>query len=49
MDFVLQEYHRNTPDEDLINDVKRVAEIYKKNSLTGKDSHLFIFCGMPQN
>ena len=37
MDFVLQEYHRNTPDEDLINDVKRVAEIYKKNSLTGKE------------
>ena len=37
MEFILQEYHRNTPDEDLINDVKRVAEIYKKNSLTGKE------------
>lgn len=37
MEFILQEFHRNTPDEDLINDVKRVAEIYKKNSLTGKE------------
>jgi hypothetical protein len=37
MEFILQEYHRNTPDDDLINDVQRVAEIYNKNSLTGKE------------
>lgn len=37
MEFVLNEYHRNTPDEDLIEDLKRVAEIHQKHSLTQKE------------
>lgn len=34
MEFVLNEYHRNIPDEDLIADLKRVAGIQKKASIT---------------
>lgn len=37
MEFVLDEYHRNTPDEELIEDVKRVADMLKKESLSCKD------------
>lgn len=37
MEFVLNEYHRNTPDEKLIADVKRVAEMLQKESLSCKD------------
>ncbi|MBQ7424520.1 MAG: HNH endonuclease [Prevotella sp.] len=37
MEFVLNEYHRNTPDEELIADVKRVAEKLQKESLSCKD------------
>lgn len=37
MEFVLNEYHRNTPDEELIADVKRVAEKLQKESLTQKE------------
>ena len=37
MEFVLNEYHRNTPDEELIEDVKRVADLLKKESLSCKD------------
>ncbi|MBP3229885.1 MAG: hypothetical protein J6M40_03995 [Prevotella sp.] len=37
MEFVLNEYHRNTSDEELIADVKRVACILKKESLSCKD------------
>lgn len=37
MEFVLNEYHRNTSDEELIADVKRVAGILKKESLSCKD------------
>lgn len=33
MEFVLNEYHRNIPDEDLIADLKRVAGIKKKPQL----------------
>ena len=34
MEFVLNEYHRNIPDEELLSDVKRVAEIVNKNTLS---------------
>lgn len=34
MDFVINEYHRNIPDEELLEDLKRVAAIYGKDSLT---------------
>ena len=37
MEFVLNEYHRNTSDEELIADVKRVASLLKKESLSCKD------------
>lgn len=37
MDFVLNEYHRNTPDENLVADVKLVAEILHKISITQKE------------
>lgn len=37
MEFVLNQYHRNTPDEELIEDVKRVADLLKKESLSCKD------------
>ncbi len=37
MEFVLNEYHRNTPDEDLIEDLKRVAGIHQKPSITQKE------------
>ncbi len=37
MEFVLNEYHRNTSDEELIEDVKRVADLLKKESLSCKD------------
>ncbi len=37
MEFVLNEYHRNTPDEELVEDVKRVADLLKKESLSCKD------------
>jgi hypothetical protein len=37
MEFVLNEYHRNVPDEDLIEDLKRVAGICQKPSLTQKE------------
>lgn len=40
MEFVLNEYHRNTPDEELIEDVKRVADLLKKESLSCKDYSL---------
>ena len=40
MEFVLNEYHRNTPDEELIADVKRVAEALQKQSLTQKEYKL---------
>ncbi len=33
----MNEYHRNTPDEELIEDVKRVADLLKKESLSCKD------------
>ena len=31
MEFILNEYHRNTPDEELIADVQRVAGILRKD------------------
>jgi hypothetical protein len=34
MEFKLNEYHRNIPDEDLLEDIKRVANQLGKNSLT---------------
>lgn len=34
MKFELNDYHRNVSDEDLLNDVKRVAQIYQKYTLT---------------
>lgn len=34
MEFKLNEQHRNIPDEELLDDVKRVAKIYGKNTLT---------------
>jgi hypothetical protein len=34
MKFELEEYHRNTPDEELINDLKQVAEKLNKTSIT---------------
>lgn len=34
MEFKLNEYHRNVPDEELIDDVKRVAKELNKTSLT---------------
>ena len=37
MEFVLNEYHRNVPDEDLIEDLKRVAEMHQKPSITVKE------------
>ena len=37
MEFVLEEFHRNTPNEELIEDVKRVAALCQKESLTGKE------------
>ena len=37
MEFVLNDYHRNTPDEELIADVKRVAVALHKVSLSCKD------------
>ena len=40
MEFVLNEYHRNTPDEELIADVQRVAEALQKQSLTQKEYKL---------
>ena len=33
----MNEYHRNTPDEELVEDVKRVADLLKKESLSCKD------------
>lgn len=35
--FELNDYHRNTPDEDLINDLRRVATYLKKNTVTGQE------------
>ena len=37
MEFVLNEYHRNIPDEVLIEDLKRVAGVHQKPSLTQKE------------
>lgn len=37
MEFVLNEYHRNTSDEELIADVKRVASLLQQESLTQKE------------
>ena len=37
MKFELNEYHRNVSDEELIADVKRVAETLGKNTLTGDE------------
>lgn len=37
MEFVLNEFHRNTSDEELIEDVKRVAGICQKETLLCKD------------
>lgn len=34
MDFILNEYHRNVSDEELLTDMKRVAEKLKTNTLT---------------
>ena len=34
MDFVLNEYHRNVSDEELIEDVKKIAIKLNKNSVT---------------
>lgn len=36
MEFVLNEYHRNTSDEELIADVKRVASLLKKDRYHAK-------------
>lgn len=37
MKFELNEYHRNVSNEELLNDVKRVINIYQKDSLTQKE------------
>lgn len=37
MDFKLNEYHRNVPDEELLKDVLRVASNLKKSSITQND------------
>ena len=37
MEFKLNEYHRNVPDEELIEDLKRVAGIHQKSSITQKE------------
>jgi 5-methylcytosine-specific restriction endonuclease McrA len=37
MEFVLNELHRNTPDEELIKDVKRVANLCQKETLSCKE------------
>lgn len=34
MKFELNDYHRNTPDDELIDDLKRVAKLIKKNTVT---------------
>jgi hypothetical protein len=34
MDFELKEHHRNTPDVDLIEDIKTVAKKLQKNTVT---------------
>ena len=41
MEFVLNEFHRNIPDEELIADLKRVAAIHNKSSLTMKEYLLY--------
>lgn len=37
MDYIINEYHRNTSDEELLADLKRVAIIYNKKSLTTRE------------
>lgn len=37
IEFKLNEYHRNVPDEKLIEDLKRVADIHQKPSITQKE------------
>ncbi|MCM1121865.1 MAG: HNH endonuclease [Eubacterium sp.] len=37
MEFKLNEYHRNIPDEELLADIKRVAKSLNKNSLSKRD------------
>ena len=37
MDFVLTEYHRNVPDEELLEDIKKVAMQLGKTSITQKE------------
>lgn len=37
MEFKLNEYHRNIPDEELLTDIKRVAKSLNKNPLTQRD------------
>ena len=37
MDFVLNEYHRNISDEELLNDIVRVAKTLGKESITRKE------------
>ena len=37
MQFELNDYHRNVSNEELLNDVRRVAEKYQKNSMTQKE------------
>lgn len=37
MEFVLEEFHRNISDNELIHDVKRVSALCQKVSLTGKE------------
>ena len=34
MEFVLDDYHHNTPDEELIADLKDVAKLINKNTVT---------------
>ena len=38
MKFELDDYHRNISDEELINDLKRIASELNKNSVTRDDN-----------
>ena len=37
MEFVLNEYHRNTPEEELLADIRRVSEQYQKPLISAKE------------
>lgn len=42
MNFELTVYHRNAPDEDLLNDVKSVANKLNKNTITMEEYEIMV-------